>query len=173
MPWRRKTLRAFSLILLLALFAAVWAISLQIAIWSDRGPATQVFGREIRTPKVRPGAEYSHVNDFLRLKFCDVDVYRWLIDAHGKRHNLPTLHNALLTTGGLGVRQKTEARIRVPVDMPEGKTDLAFYPVWRCNALQRIWPIYGPEEHIAFTIDKEAPPSPPPLRKRDESGPNG
>lgn len=167
MHWKARTKRLSLWVFASAVLLLGWGVSLQLAIWAaDRGPATQVYGREIRTPKVRPGSDYSHVNDFQRMKFCAADVYRWLTLSNGKHRDLETLHNALSTTGGLGVRQFTEARINIPADVPEGATDLGFRPVWYCNPLHAIWPIYGPEEHVAFIVDKAAPPSPPPMKKK-------
>jgi hypothetical protein len=123
----------------------------QLVMWMDRSVPITVHSRTIITPVVRPGGEFRYINYFTRTKFCETVVQRWLIDHRGQVHPIAPVMAAMPTTA-LNVRQESEARIPVPSDMPAGQAWNVFQSTWKCNPLQRLWPVKGPVTRIPFVV---------------------
>lgn len=129
----------------------------QIVFWIDRTYPIDVHFRVIQTISVPPSGEFRYLNFFTRHKYCDTLVTRWFVGSDDVIRFIDPLP-AAMPTEALNVRQISQARIKIPRDMPFGKSKSCFQSEWQCNPIQRMWPLKGPEVCLEFLV--KAKPSP-------------
>lgn len=129
----------------------------QLAFWLDRAYPVEVHFRVIETISVAPGEDFRYLNFFTRHKYCETRVDRWFVGADNVIRPIDPLP-AAMPTEGLNQRQMSQAKIKVPRDMPPGISKSCFRSEWRCNPVQQVWPLHGPETCITFLVKPHVAP---------------
>lgn len=139
----------------LLFFGAIGIV--QLVFWFNRTYPVEVHFRVIQTISVPPGGEFRYVNFFTRHQYCETRVERWFVGSDNVIHAIDPLPGAM-PTEGLDQRQMSPTRIKVPRDMPPGISKSCFRSEWRCNPVQKVWPLVGPDTCQVFIVK---PPSAP------------
>lgn len=129
----------------------------QLGLWTDRSVPVQVHFRVIQTISVPPGGEFRYLNFFTRNRYCDTRVDRWFVGSDNVIRRIDPLP-AAMPTEGLNRRQESQAKIKVPRDMPPGISKSCFQSEWQCNPLQQLWPLRGPETCLEFLVKQSSAP---------------
>jgi phage terminase large subunit-like protein len=160
------------------IFAVIGIV--QITFWFDRSPPLKIHFRVLKTLSVKPSEEFRYLVFFTRHKYCETRVHRWFVDSDNLIHEIDPLP-AAMPTEALNMRQTSEAKIKVPRDMPPGISKSCFRSRWQCNPVHYVWPLYGEETCLTFLVDSVdalpqsvGPPGPPgPQGPQGEQGEQG
>lgn len=122
----------------------LWAaLLIVLAQAMDRRPPFELL--HVYPAEARPGEVLTIYADVRRetARACEVDVYRSLHDAHGKRWDYPEAHfssESILLT-----EQRTPGRMAptfvLPANAAPGPAEIVTSLRYRCNKTHTLWPI--------------------------------
>lgn len=128
----------------------------RIVVWLDYREPVNIHFRVVRDISVPAGRMFSYDNYFVRHRFCDAVVERWLVGSDDIVRPIATSEFAMATER-LHVRQRATRTFFIPPAMPAGISKTCVHPHWICNPIQRVFPIDGPVTCIEFIVEPRAP----------------
>lgn len=141
------------------LFSAIMA-SLAIALvaytgWQvgDRSlPVVILEEPVLLTPVVKAGEEAKVRIKFVVQQYCPTHVDAFLFDANDTLVR-QTAHDAESGQAEVGKPEEFILPIPVPIDAPSGRTTFRALTTYRCNWVQRMWPLVAPPFEVSWTTE--------------------
>jgi hypothetical protein len=122
-----------------------------VFVWTDRRvPVEQVSNKAINSP--RAGQDLIFEATVNRIRLCPTTIEMQIKDSAGILYVLPDI-DYVANVGGIGLDQYRRV-VSVPSLAYPGPAVLRIGLAWRCNLIQKVWPITDLVPDVPFTISK-------------------